>query len=316
MTIFPMTVLRYHWHTRGQPRPLFAIAQAIRTHQGLATWTARVAAEHDKKRRDKLKKHLLPAIIITGTFDYRSHQPSYEVNHVEHKNNHVLNGLYAYDLDGRDRQAPQAAQADLLHSPLTPHVALTYTSPSGRGLRFAVHGPVAKDVEEYADTWDAMSVVIEHHMAWKDTYGLTSDLQSRVACMPYMLAHDVFCYVNLVAEPLTPPPLPKPPPRQPPRRPRSNGQRTTIATAAEVHDALSDLSYGPNAGGWYATTDFICHGGSSDKALSFRTDDDGMLHTKCFGSANCDSTTIRHALQGATGLVLCICPDCRKERRR
>ena len=320
-----MTVFKRNWHVTGDSRPLSAIAQAIRTHPGLATWTARVASESNKKRRDKLKQNLLPAVTIAGEFAYRSNTgvPPPKSKAAQRPRRqaepYILNGLYAFDLDALDHDPlmPRIAQADLLRSDLAPHIALIYTSPSGSGLRVAIHGPPAEDTKAYSEMWDAMNAYVEQIMVWEQYYGMASDKQSRVACMPYLLAHDLTCYANPQAEPVTPPPLPKKerPWRPPPQHRHYSGTgRSKLATAEDVHRALGDRSYGPNGSGWYATTDEICHGGSSDKALGYRTDDDGLFWTKCFGSANCDSRTIRHELQTVTGLILCICPDCRKER--
>ena len=87
--------------------------------------------------------------------------------------------------------------------------------------------------------------------------------------------------------------------------------RIPIATAAEVAAKLPHPY--TTSGGWYRTSTAVCHGGDSKDALSFRDGEqpgDSPLRVHCH-SHNCDETAIRHALQQATGLWACTCPDCR-----
>ena len=91
--------------------------------------------------------------------------------------------------------------------------------------------------------------------------------------------------------------------------------RIPIATAADVATRLP-YPY-TTSGGWYRTSTAICHGGDTRHGLAFQDGErpgDSPLRVHCH-SHNCDATTIRHALQQATGLWACICRDCREAFR-
>ena len=97
--------------------------------------------------------------------------------------------------------------------------------------------------------------------------------------------------------------------------PSHNPNRIQIATAAEVAARLKAKQEGKR----YRTRGY-CHGsGDKPTSASLVFNDpprpgEQSLHVTCF-KCEAERDAIRHALQKATGLQLCLCPDCRTAHR-
>jgi hypothetical protein len=199
---------------------LFQALEAIRNDQYRdEIGVLRAVLAHEGKRAYDQAKAKLDAVTFGGVFSLRR-----GIAYLQHHSGLVHGDLdHLSDVDG----VKQAIASD-------PHTVYVFTSPSGRGLKFALRVPLVTDDAGYKHAWSHVSQTYErlHRVTW--------DPSGKDVSRLCFVSHDPDLYMNLDAEVFPVSPLPPPksrPPQQSVPRPYTRYQgygERAIATAIRM----------------------------------------------------------------------------------
>lgn len=138
----------------------------------------RLVALGDKESEDQAReiKKGLAAVTLSGTFKRRNKASL--VNH---------SGLIILDFDKLTTDELAEAWTKLSADP---HVLIAFRSPSGAGIKGAVRVPIPESETGHLSAWFACE------RYFKETHGLTLDIQCKDVCRLSFLSHDADCFHN------------------------------------------------------------------------------------------------------------------------